>query len=302
MKAARMFLDKLRGAELLSSVARVRAVLYGSLAATGKGHGSDSALMLGLAGYEPETVDPDEAPTVVSEICSKQQLLLDGQSQVAFHPREDIQFLRNEVLPLHPNGLRFRAYSSAGAEILSATYYSVGGGFVVADQAGEGVLATRTGNSSAALLFGAKSQASSHAATSSTRAIRPDATELPLPFKTANELLDHADRLSCSIAHVMRVNERHWRPDEQIDAGLLRIWKVMQGTECTSKCCWCTSASYPSSRSRCSPESAAVGLADTEFHPIVDRRLLALGQGVVVAVRPGVHDRVRHVEGPVRAG
>ena len=235
MKAARMFLEKLRGAGMMSSVLRVRIALYGSLAATGKGHGSDTAVMLGLAGHEPETVDPDEAPTVVSEITSKQQVLLDGVQGIAFHPREDIQFLRNETLPFHPNGLRFHAYGAEGKEVLSATYYSIGGGFVVRDQAEEGEPATKVANSSAAILFGASSTASLPAATPLAKAIRPDMTELPLPFRTAGELLDHAHRLNCSIAHVMRVNERHWRTDEQIDAGLLRIWQVMQ--DCVARGC-----------------------------------------------------------------
>lgn len=209
MKAARMFLDKLRGAQLLPSIVRVSVVLYGSLAATGKGHGSDSAVMLGLSGHDPETVDPDEAPAVVAEICTKHQILLDGQRRVAFQPREDIRFLRNESLPLHPNGLRFYAYGAEGAEMLSATYYSVGGGFVVADQASGDAGAVKT--------------------------IHPDTTELPLPFRSAEELLQHADRLSCSIAHVMRLNERHWRSDGEIDAGLLRIWQVMQ--DCVARGC-----------------------------------------------------------------
>lgn len=209
MKAARLFLDKLHGAQLPQSVAGVRVVLYGSLAATGKGHGSDTAVMLGLAGHAPETIDPDAAPALVERIRTTRQLVLDGLQPIAFDPPGDIRFLRRETLPLHPNGLRFHAFGADGAEILAATYYSVGGGFVVADQPGEGG--------------------------TPVKAIRPDATALPLPFTSAAGLLQHTERLGCSIAEVMRRNERHWRSDDEITAGLLRIWQVMR--ECAARGC-----------------------------------------------------------------
>jgi len=209
MKAARMFLARLADSSMLTSVARVQALLYGSLGATGKGHGSDTAVMLGLAGHEPETVDPDEVPAILAEISTRQQIKLNSQHPIVFTPHNDIVFLRKEVLPLHANGMRFVAYGMDGREMLSGTYYSVGGGFVITDEvADDGAV---------------------------VRAIRQDPVLLPLAFKSGSELLARAVQHEISIAQVMRINERHWRTDEQIDSGLLRIWNVMQ--DCVARGC-----------------------------------------------------------------
>jgi len=204
-----MFLARLADSSMLTSVARVQALLYGSLGATGKGHGSDTAVMLGLAGHEPETVDPDEVPAILAEISTRQQIKLNSQHPIVFTPHNDIVFLRKEVLPLHANGMRFVAYGMDGREMLSGTYYSVGGGFVITDEvADDGAV---------------------------VRAIRQDPVLLPLAFKSGSELLARAVQHEISIAQVMRINERHWRTDEQIDSGLLRIWNVMQ--DCVARGC-----------------------------------------------------------------
>lgn len=202
MRAARLFTSRLRGEGLLARTARVRCWLYGSLGATGKGHGSDKAVILGLAGHEPDTVDVDLVPALLDQIRLQRRLALAGEHGVAFEEAEDLVFHRRETLPFHANGMRLVAYDPDGQELENRVYYSVGGGFVVSDEvAADG---------------------------SKQKVIAPDATVLPLPFRSGAELLEVCEREGLSIAQVMRVNERHWRTDAEIDAGLLRIWKVMQ--------------------------------------------------------------------------
>lgn len=202
MRAARLFTSRLRGEGLLARTARVRCWLYGSLGATGKGHGSDKAVILGLAGHEPDTVDADLVPALLDQIRVQRRLALAGEHGIAFDEAEDLVFHRRETLPFHANGMRLVAFDADGQELENRVYYSVGGGFVVSDEvAADG---------------------------SKQKVIAPDATVLPLPFRSGAELLEVCEREGLSIAQVMRVNERHWRTDAEIDAGLLRIWKVMQ--------------------------------------------------------------------------
>ncbi|MBI5271229.1 MAG: L-serine ammonia-lyase [Burkholderiales bacterium] len=202
MRAARLFTSRLRSEGLLGRTARVRCWLYGSLGATGKGHGSDKAVVLGLAGHEPDTVDVDLVPALLDQIRLQRRLALAGEHGVAFDEAEDLVFRRRETLPFHANGMRLVAYDADGHELENRVYYSVGGGFVVSDEvAADG---------------------------SKQTVIAPDATVLPLPFRSGAELLQVCEREGLTIAQVMRVNERHWRTDAEIDAGLLRIWKVMQ--------------------------------------------------------------------------
>ncbi|MBT9594392.1 MAG: L-serine ammonia-lyase [Vitreoscilla sp.] len=209
MRAARLFALRLAHEGHLAATARVRCWLYGSLGATGKGHGSDKAVILGLAGHEPDTVEVDAVPALMEAIRNQQRLALLGEREVVFHEAEDLLFMRRETLPFHANGMRLVAYDAAGSELESRTYYSVGGGFVVSDEvAADG---------------------------SRQKVIAPDATVLPLPFRSGNELLEVTTREGLSIAQVMRVNERHWRTDAEIDAGLLRIWRAMQ--DCVVRGC-----------------------------------------------------------------
>jgi L-serine dehydratase len=209
MRAARLFALRLAHDGVLPHTARVHAQLYGSLGATGKGHGSDKAVLLGLAGHEPDTVDVDAIPALLEAIRSQSQLMLAGDQAVAFNEKTDLIFHRRETLPFHANGMRFAAFDAAGAEIANRVYYSVGGGFVVSDEVAAD---------------GAKQ-----------KIIAPDTTVLLLPFHSGDELLHIAQREQCSIAQVMRRNERHWRTDAEIDAGLLRIWDVMQ--RCVERGC-----------------------------------------------------------------
>jgi L-serine dehydratase len=209
MRAARLFASRLQHDAVLVQTARVQCALYGSLGATGKGHGSDKAVLLGLAGHEPDTVDVEAIPALLQAIRAGSTLALLGTHAVPFNERADLVFHRRESLPFHANGMRFIASDAAGAELANRCYYSVGGGFVVSDEvAADG---------------------------SKQKVIAPDSTVLPHPFHSGEELLVLTQRLGCSIAEVMRRNERHWRSDAEIDAGLLKIWRVMQ--DCVARGC-----------------------------------------------------------------
>ena len=209
MRAARLFALRLQHDGLLPATARVRADLYGSLGATGKGHGSDKAVLLGLLGHEPDTVDVEAIPTLLKAVRDSGRLALAGVHELPFVEKRDLLFHRRETLPLHANGMRFAAFAADGAPLAERTYYSVGGGFVLSDEA--------AGDDARA------------------RRIAPDATVLPLPFRSGAELLALTQREGLSIAGVMRINERHWRSDAQIDSGLLHIWQVMQ--DCVRRGC-----------------------------------------------------------------
>ncbi len=207
MRAARLFASRLRSEGLLPRTARVLSQLYGSLGATGKGHGSDTAVLLGLAGHEPDTVDVERVPQYLDEIRQGSRLQLLGEHWVDFNEAKDLVFFRRQSLPFHANGMRFSAFDAEGALLSEKTYYSVGGGFVVSEEvASDG---------------------------SKQKVIAPDATVLPYPFKTGDELLELTKTHGISIAEVMRRNERHWRSDADTRDGLLRIWQVMQ--DCVSR-------------------------------------------------------------------
>ena len=209
MRAAHMFVSRLRREGLLERVARVQCTLYGSLGATGKGHGSDKAVLLGLAGYEPDTVDVDAVPQIVDAMRREQSIMLAGTHRIGFAERADLVFNRRESLPFHANGMRLAAYDASGAQLVERTYYSVGGGFVVSDEVAADGTRLKT--------------------------IAPDTTVLPYPFHSGEQLLQLTHAQHCSIAEIMRRNERHWRSDSEIDAGLLRIWQVMQ--DCVARGC-----------------------------------------------------------------
>ena len=125
MRAARLFAVRLRETELLARVARISVTLYGSLGATGKGHGSDKAILLGLSGYEPDSVDVDSIAVIVERIRSAHEITLFGSHALPFDERRDLSFNHKDTLPLHSNGMRFVAQADGGAELLAGTYYSV---------------------------------------------------------------------------------------------------------------------------------------------------------------------------------
>ena len=202
MRAARLFALRLEHDGGLAATERICAQLYGSLGATGKGHGSDKAVLLGLLGFEPDTVEVEGIAAQVSRIREHKRLRLLGAHEVTFVEKTDLIFYRRETLPFHANGMRFSAFDASGAELLTRVYYSVGGGFVVSDEvAHDG---------------------------SKQKVIAPDTTVLAHPFHSADELLRLTQIEACSIAELMRRNERHWRSDADIDTGLLTLWAVMQ--------------------------------------------------------------------------
>ncbi len=198
MKAAGRFVDALAADGSLPGVARVKVELFGSLGATGHGHGSVPAVVLGLAGHNPETVDPPSVQPLLAEVRATRRLRLAGGPEIDFNCDEDVVLYRRRSLPVHSNGMVFTAWDEAGAELGSRNYYSVGGGFVLDE--------SETG----------------------PNRIVPDSTVLPHPFRTGTELLAHCDATGFSVARLMRENERTWRSDAEIDAGLLHIWAVMQ--------------------------------------------------------------------------
>ena len=128
MRAAALFTHALENHGHMPQVTRIAAELYGSLGATGKGHGSDKAVLLGLSGYEPDTVDVDQVPGYIEAIRRDKRIVLAGKHAVAFDEKADLKMFR-KALPLHANGLRFAAFDAAGIQVHEATYYSVGGGF-----------------------------------------------------------------------------------------------------------------------------------------------------------------------------
>ena len=202
MRAARLFAVRLRNDGLLQRTARVRAQLYGSLGATGKGHGSDKAVLLGLSGEEPDRVDVDAIEMRLDTMRRERRMILLGTHPLGFDEKEDLLFYRLESLPLHANGMRFTAFDGAGSTLVERIYYSVGGGFVISDEvAADGSL---------------------------HRKVAPDTTVLAYPFHSGADLLDLTAREGLSIAAIMRRNEHHWRTDAEIDGGLTAIWAAMQ--------------------------------------------------------------------------
>ncbi|MFF9278519.1 L-serine ammonia-lyase [Streptomyces griseosporeus] len=198
MRAARMFARRLRNEGLLDSVASVRCELYGSLGATGHGHGTPKAVLLGLEGDSPRTVDVESADERVESIKAQGRIRLLGEHEIPFSFDDDLVLHRRKALPYHANGMTIWAYDADGTEVLSKTYYSVGGGFVVDEDAvGE-------------------------------NRIKLDDTVLKYPFRTGDELLRLTQETGLSISALMLENERAWRTEEEIREGLLDIWRVMQ--------------------------------------------------------------------------
>jgi L-serine dehydratase len=193
-RAAQRFLDSLEKEGQLRSVRRLQVFLYGSLAKTGKGHGTDIALLLGLGGEDPETFPVDQVQQRMEQIKGTQRLKLNGRVDIPFDPQVDLKFFFSESLPFHPNGLRFLAILQDGTQ-RGETYYSVGGGFVV--QEGE------------------------HASAKSR-------TQPPFPIDRARDLLHWCMTTGLSISEVVMENENAWRPEAETRARISRIWEVMQ--------------------------------------------------------------------------
>lgn len=205
MRAARQFLDRLTESELIGTTRRVEVHLYGSLALTGKGHGTDKAILLGLEGETPEEVDIDSVPRRIERIRSARALTLPGGREISFDESSDLLFHRQESLPQHPNGMRFFAHDAQGTSLLTRTYFSVGGGFVIGEQA------DATDPSSAASLT------------------------LPFPYRSGDDLLRLARESHLSISEMTLRNECRRRPEAVTRAALLRVWQAMEA--CVERGC-----------------------------------------------------------------
>ena len=206
MIAARQFACHLQATVGLAAVHRLAVELFGSLSATGVGHGTDRAVLLGLAGHEPDRIDPEQIAPAIADIRTRRSLALLGEHTVPFIEKDHLLF-RRKSLPLHPNGLCFRAYNARGDEIAMREYYSVGGGFVM-DAAGERVL-------------------------NPPASAGPDAAGhgrgLPHAFRTGAELLAQCQATHMTIAQLMVANEQHWRSAPEVHRQLMAIWQTMAG-------------------------------------------------------------------------
>ena len=204
MRAAARFVEHhLAEAGRLRDVARVRAEVFGSLALTGRGHGTDKAVMMGLEGHWPNRIDPDVIPAALERIRADKVIRLHGQRDVAFNEKSDLVMNKRQKLPFHTNGMRFIAYDASGAEIASRDYYSVGGGFVVnQDEAAEDRIVA-------------------------------DTTPVAHPFASGDEMLARCASSGLSIAQLMMENELAWRSEAEIRDGLRELWQAMQ--ECVAR-------------------------------------------------------------------
>ena len=204
MRAAARFASHwLEETGVLERTARVRAEVFGSLALTGRGHGTDKAVLMGLEGHWPNEIDPDVIPAALERIRKEKKLLLLGQRLISFDEKHDLIMNKRQKLPFHTNGMRFTAYDADGEQLATRDYYSVGGGFVVnADEAAEDRIVA-------------------------------DTTELPHPFNSGDELLKRCHDHQLSMAGVMLANELTWRTEDQVYGGLRELWKAMQ--DCTAR-------------------------------------------------------------------
>ncbi len=200
-RAAQRFTDSIHHRYGLTGLEHIRILLYGSLAKTGKGHGTDIAIQLGLAGEDPVTFDTGSIGSTIQAIRLTRSLTIRGEQKIAFDPEEDISFLYSETLPYHPNALTFLANWEDGRQ-LAETWYSIGGGFVKKE--GEETEATAS-------------------------------VQLPFPINTASDLLHWCRKTGLTISEVVLENETAWRPEEQTRRDIGRIWKTMQ--ECIYRGC-----------------------------------------------------------------
>ena len=199
MRAAARFVDHwLDEAGRLQDVARIRAEVFGSLALTGRGHGTDKAVLMGLEGHMPNLIDPDIIPAALERIRGEKRVQLGGKHAVAFDEKRDLVMNKRQKLPFHTNGMRFTAYDAGDEVVATRDYYSVGGGFVVnEDEAAEDRIVA-------------------------------DTTPVPYPFGSGDELLARARDNGITIAQLMMANEQSWRSEDEVKAGLREIWEAMQ--------------------------------------------------------------------------
>ena len=203
MIAAYQFIEKLVKHKTLNHVTRIEVKLYGSLALTGKGHATDLAIVNGLSGFLPETVDPLQMKALSEKISTTQQILLNQSHLISFDPKQDLVFLQKEFLIKHSNALTITAIDSQKNTVAQETYYSIGGGFIVTDEEFD------------------------HP--------KLDKVLPPYPFKNAAELIDMCKREHMTIGELMMKNELTWRPESEIKKGIMHIADVM--LDCIQRGC-----------------------------------------------------------------
>lgn len=199
MRAAARFVRRwIEAPGRLPEVVRIRAEVFGSLALTGRGHGTDKAVMMGLEGHMPNLIDPDIIPDALIRIRGEKRIRLAATHEIGFDEKSDLVMNKRQKLPFHTNGMRFTAYAADGSVIATRDYYSVGGGFVVnEDEAAEDRIVA-------------------------------DTTDVPHPFASGDELIARANATGLSIATLMLENERVWRSEDEIRDGLRELWAAMQ--------------------------------------------------------------------------
>ncbi|ODN43437.1 L-serine ammonia-lyase [Piscirickettsia litoralis] len=206
MRAAHAFLEELSD-EQFNNIATLEAHLYGSLAMTGKGHATDKATLMGLEGYLPESIDPAIVEPRLYDIITQKTLNLAGKKQIPFDINEQLIFHFDEFLPEHANGMRFDAFDQQGNKLIEKTYFSIGGGFI------SDLESFHQDNSN-----------------KNKQAQINKGPNLPYLFSSAKQLLTLCKKHNKTIAELMWANERAWRSDEQIKAGILELWQVMDAS------------------------------------------------------------------------
>ncbi|MDE2219087.1 MAG: L-serine ammonia-lyase [Gammaproteobacteria bacterium] len=201
MNAARAFVESLQSQQLFARTEALTAELFGSLALTGRGHCTDRAILLGLEGMRPETIDSTQVEPTVERIRGARRLRLGGERAIEFDEPRHLLFHHDQVLPGHSNGMRFTAQDAAGGRLLREEYYSIGGGFIVKEGTAAGAAARRA--------------------------------QAPYEFDSAAELLEYGKKHGLEIHELMLARERTWRSDAEIRHGLLEIWRVMR--ECVQR-------------------------------------------------------------------
>jgi L-serine dehydratase len=198
MRAAYLFCQQLQHRGLLQETLSIKTDLYGSLGHTGKGHGTDKAIILGLSGFQPDKIDPDIIDDIITTVKKEKTIYLNTSTKIHFNYKQHLKFHKRKTLPLHSNGMRFSAHNKQGDEILCKDFYSVGGGFII-----------------------------SHNKLAQKEIIE-DNTELPYPFDTGEELLRLCKTANITIAELMYANEKTWLRKQQINKKLDKLWHVFK--------------------------------------------------------------------------
>ncbi len=207
MKAAKIFVEGLIKENLFTNISSIRCDFYGSLALTGKGHGTDKAFLLGVQGHSPDTIDSDKIPEILERVKKKKELNLNFgtlNKTISFVMKDGIKFNRRITLPYHPNGMMFSAMDNEGGTIFKKTYFSIGGGFIIEESK-----------------------------TNKKEELCESIAQLKFPFNTANELIKSCNTNKLTISKLMFENEKYWRSDDEINSGLDLFWKIMES--CVSR-------------------------------------------------------------------